>query len=472
MAKLSSLPSHIKLQLLVRFFLLVQIFSHVSPTLAEIIFEERFDDGWQSRWVKSDWKRSEGKAGSFKHTAGNWAADPDDKGIQTSTDARHFAISAKIPEFSNKNRTLVLQYSIKFEQDIECGGGYIKLLSAYVNQKKFGGDAPYSLMFGPDICGTDKKKLHLILAYQGQNYPLKKDLQCETDKLTHFYTFILRPDATYSILVDNRERDSGSMYTDFDILPPRKIKQVDAKKPKDWDDREYIEDPQDVKPEGYDAIPAEIPDPNAKEPDNWDEDEDGIWKPPKIPNPAYKGPWKRKKIKNPNYKGKWKIPWIDNPEFEDDPDLYVLKPIKYIGIEVWQVKAGSVYDNILICDDPDYAKEVVTDIFANREIEKEAFEEAEKVRRAKEEEEAQRAREEGERRRRERDNHRGSRYQHRSSNRYRKHRRDYLDDDYHVTSFFPFFLPPILLVIPRGTKLCIYSIGENVICVYLCVPAG
>ncbi|KAI8011869.1 Prolyl endopeptidase [Camellia lanceoleosa] len=42
------------------------------------------------------------------------------------------------------------------------------------------------------------------------------------------------------------------------------------------------------------------------------------------------------KIKNPNYKGKWKTPWIDNPEFEDDPHLYVLKPIKYVGIEVWQ----------------------------------------------------------------------------------------------------------------------------------------
>lgn len=24
-------------------------------------------------------------------------------------------------------------------------------------------------------------------------------------------------------------------------------------------------------------------------------------------------------------------------EFEDDPDLYVMKPIKYVGIEVWQV---------------------------------------------------------------------------------------------------------------------------------------
>ncbi|KAJ6377750.1 hypothetical protein OIU78_028053 [Salix suchowensis] len=264
-------------------------------TLSEIFFEERFQDGWKDRWVLSDWKRSEGKAGTFKYTAGKWPGDPDDKGIQTYNDAKHYAISAKIsPEFSNKNRTLVVQYSIKIEQDIECGGGYIKLLSGYVNQKKFGGDTPYSFMFGPDICGTQTKKLHVIMSYQGQNYPIKKDLQCETDKLTHFYTFILRPDASYSLLVDNRERESGTMYTDWDILPPPKIKDTKAKRPADWDDREYIEDPNDVKPKGYDSIPREIPDPKAKEPDNWDEEDDGIWRPPKIPNPAYKGPWKRK----------------------------------------------------------------------------------------------------------------------------------------------------------------------------------
>lgn len=64
-------------------------------------------------------------------------------GLQTYNDAKHFSIYAKIPELSNKNKTLVVQYSIRFEQDIECGGGYIKLLSGYVNQKKFGGDTPY-----------------------------------------------------------------------------------------------------------------------------------------------------------------------------------------------------------------------------------------------------------------------------------------------------------------------------------------
>lgn len=33
-----------------------------------------------------------------------------------------------------------------------------------------------------------------------------------------------------------------------------------------------------------------------------------------------------------------------------------------------QVKGGSVYDNVLICDDPDYAKQVVEEVFANREV--------------------------------------------------------------------------------------------------------
>ena len=33
-----------------------------------------------------------------------------------------------------------------------------------------------------------------------------------------------------------------------------------------------------------------------------------------------------------------------------------------------QVKAGSVFDNVLICDEPEYAKQVVQEVFANREV--------------------------------------------------------------------------------------------------------
>lgn len=64
-------------------------------------------------------------------------------GIQTSEDYRFYAISAEFPEFSNKDKTLVFQFSVKHEQKLDCGGGYMKLLSGEVDQKKFGGETPY-----------------------------------------------------------------------------------------------------------------------------------------------------------------------------------------------------------------------------------------------------------------------------------------------------------------------------------------
>jgi calreticulin len=49
-------------------------------------------------------------------------------GIQTSTDARFYALSAKFPEsFSTEGKTLVVQFTVKHEQTIDCGGGYVKV---------------------------------------------------------------------------------------------------------------------------------------------------------------------------------------------------------------------------------------------------------------------------------------------------------------------------------------------------------
>ncbi|THG09582.1 hypothetical protein TEA_022252 [Camellia sinensis var. sinensis] len=271
------------------------LFSLLAIASAEVFFEERFDDGgWENRWVKSDWKKDENLAGEWNFTSGKWNGDAEDKGIQTSEDYRFYAISAEFPEFSNKDKTLVFQFSVKHEQKLDCGGGYMKLLSSGIDQKKFGGDTPYSIMFGPDICGYSTKKVHAILTYNDTNHLIKKEVPCETDQLTHVYTFILRPDATYSILIDNVEKQTGSLYSDWDLLPPKKIKDPEAKKPEDWDDKEFIPDPEDKKPEGYDDIPKEIPDPDAKKPEDWDDEEDGEWTPPTMDNPEYKGPWKAK----------------------------------------------------------------------------------------------------------------------------------------------------------------------------------
>lgn len=352
-----------------------------SVVAGEVFFQEKFDDGWEDRWVSSEWKKEDNTAGQWNHTSGKWNGDADDKGIQTSEDYRFYAISAGYPEFSNKDKTLVLQFSVKHEQKLDCGGGYVKLLGGDVDQKKFGGETPYSIMFGPDICGYTTKKVHAILTKNGKNHLIKKEVPCETDQLTHVYTLIIRPDATYSILIDNTEKQSGSIYEDWDILPAKKIKDPDAKKPEDWDDKEYIPDPEDKKPEGYDDIPKEITDPDATKPEDWDDEEDGEWTAPTIPNPEYKGPWTQKKIKNPNYKGKWKAPLIDNPDFKDDPYIYAFDSLKHVGIELWQVKSGTLFDNILITDDPEYAKKFAEETWGkHKDAEKAAFDEAEKKR--------------------------------------------------------------------------------------------
>lgn len=146
-------------------------------------------------------------------------------------------------------------------------------------------------MFGPDICGSSTKKTHLIFSYKGKNHLIKKEIKAESDEWTHLYTLIVKPDNTYKVLIDQKEVASGSLKDDWDMLLPKQIKDPNAKKPEDWDDRKTIPDPTDKKPEGWDSIPAEIPDPNAKKPEDWDDELDGEWEAPMIDNPEYKGEW-------------------------------------------------------------------------------------------------------------------------------------------------------------------------------------
>ena len=60
---------------------------------------------------------------------------------------------------------------------------------------------------------------------------------------------ILKPDNTYEVRIDNEKVESGELEADWDYLPPKKIKDPEAKKPEDWDDRAKIDDPDAKKPE-------------------------------------------------------------------------------------------------------------------------------------------------------------------------------------------------------------------------------
>jgi calreticulin len=360
-------------------------------------FREEFNDGWESRWVPSTHKGSE--QGKFIWSAGKFYGDADkDKGIQTSQDARFYGLSAKFDEaFSNEGKTLVIQFTVKHEQNIDCGGGYAKVFPSDLDQKDMHGDSPYYIMFGPDICGPGTKKVHVIFNYKGKNLLTKKDIRCKDDVHTHLYTLIVRPDNTYEVKIDNKVVESGDLEADWDFLAPKKIKDPEAKKPEDWDDREKIDDPEDSKPEDWDQ-PEHIPDPDAKKPDDWDDEMDGEWEPPMIDNPEYKGEWKPKQIPNPDYKGPWIHPEIDNPDYVADDSLYKFKDIGAIGFDLWQVKSGTIFDNILITDDEKFAEEVGNETWGvTKDAEKKMKDEQdEEERKQREAEEAARKDEEGE----------------------------------------------------------------------------
>jgi len=324
------------------------LFSFIALSSSSF-FSDDFSGPDLKNWVQSTVKGEE-ERGSIGLSAGNWVTDKAfETGLKTLNDARFYVYSRTFPEFSNAGKDLVLQFSVKHEQSIDCGGAYLKLHPAGLDQAGYTGDSVYNIMFGPDICGGTKRT-HFILNNKGKNHLIKNDISCESDTFTHTYTLILKPDNTFKVLIDGEEKRSGSIEDEFDILEPKKINDPAQSKPADWVDDSQMDDPDDKKPEGWDDIPATIVDPEAKKPDDWDDELDGEWEAPTISNPAFKGPWRAKRIGNPAYKGPWVHPQIDNPAFVADDKLYEYKSFGAVGIEIWQVKAGTIFDNILLTD--------------------------------------------------------------------------------------------------------------------------
>merc|ERR1739845_72873 len=108
---------------------------------------------------------------------------------------------------------------------------------------------------------------------------------------------------------------------------------MESKKPDDWVEEKRIVDPA------------------AKKPDDWDDEEDGDWEAPMIDNPDYKGEWSVKRISNPAYKGIWEQKKIANPEFKDGDNVYSFADFGFLGFDLWQVKGGTIFDNIIVTDD-------------------------------------------------------------------------------------------------------------------------
>ena len=96
---------------------------------AEVYLHETFSDGegWTERWTPSTHRADLGK---LEVSPGKWFAnEAAADGLRTTEDYRFYATSTKIKPFSNKGKDLVIQYDVKNEQDIDCGGSYLKVNS-------------------------------------------------------------------------------------------------------------------------------------------------------------------------------------------------------------------------------------------------------------------------------------------------------------------------------------------------------
>ncbi|GAO13989.1 uncharacterized protein UV8b_01932 [Ustilaginoidea virens] len=379
-----------------------------TPTTLKAPFLEQFTDDWEKRWKPSHAKKDMKGSGKDEEEwafIGEWSVEEPyqykgmkgDKGLVVKNPAAHHAISAKFPQkIDNKGKTLVVQYEVKLQTGLECGGAYMKLLrdNKALHQEEFSNTTPYVIMFGPDKCGHTNK-VHFIFNHknpktgQYEEKHLSSPPTAKIVKTTELYTLIVRPDNTYVIKQNGEEVKSGSLLEDFvpSVNPPAEIDDPKATKPKDWVDEARITDPDATKPDDWDedapfeivdeeaTIPEDwleneatiVADPEAQKPEDWDDEEDGDWIAPTVPNPKCAdvsgcGPWTKPMKNNPDYKGKWSAPLIDNPAYKGpwappkikNPDFFEDKtpanfePMGAIGFEIWTMQKDILFDNIYI----------------------------------------------------------------------------------------------------------------------------
>merc|ERR1712032_199218 len=186
----------------------------------------------------------------------------------------------------------------------------------------------------------------------GTNVLKKADLSYKqaNEGTSHLYRMILKPDNTARVEIDEEKVYEGSIKEDWEVLKPKEIADPADKKPEDWSDDSMIDDPEDKKPDDW-VEEKRIVDTDAKKPDDWDDEEDGEWEAPMKDNADYKGDWHVKRISNPAYKGIWEAKKIANPEYVDDNNVYKFADFGFIGFDLWQVKAGTIFDNVIVTDD-------------------------------------------------------------------------------------------------------------------------
>jgi len=375
-----------------------------TPTNLKAPMLEQFAEGWESRWSKSSATKEE-KGDEIFTYVGKWEVEEPsvypgirgDKGLVLKSPAAHHAISAKFDApIDNTDKTLVVQYEVKLQKGLDCGGAYLKLLTDTedLHQEEFRDKTQYQIMFGPDKCGATNK-VHFIFRHKNpvsgeyEEKHLVSPPPPKISKLSTLYTLIVSPDQSFEIRINGEEVKKGSLFKDFDppVNPPQEIDDITDQKPADWVEEAQINDPEARRPADWDEDapleivdseatkpddwledePTYVSDPDAEKPDTWDDEEDGDWiapkvpnpmcdaaagcgpwKPPMIRNPAFTGLWKPPKIDNPKYKGVWKPRKVKNPKYFEATSPSNFEPLGAVGFELWTMTSEILFDNIYV----------------------------------------------------------------------------------------------------------------------------
>jgi calnexin len=324
------------------------------------------------------------------------------------------AISARItPPIPVVHDALIIQYEVRFIENVSCGGAYIKLFShPNFSPLDLSNETRHFMMFGPDLC-ADKNRLVFYFHHQNPRTgtyfekSVGQPPKVPKDNLSHPFTLVIRRNGTVAYLIDNKVVRNYDFLTSFTppIIPPKEIPDPERPRPDWWDDREFIPDESVPVPEFDErvvipdpdrATPPKgwllneepfLPDPSAKRPASWDNELFGAWKPPivenpkcrsgpgcgryiapLVANPLHKDHYAHPTTRNPKYSGKWSDPMIPNPEYFDDPQPQLHFPdVTGIGFELWLVEGVVGYNNILLASDEAAVLEWNEEFFVKRQ---------------------------------------------------------------------------------------------------------
>ena len=303
--------------------------------------------------------------GRFRISSGiNYVDRRQQRGLQTVDDHREYLISSKFNKcFNTTGRDFILQFSLKLEAKIEKGQAYLKVLGNRMKPNQFSKKTPWHFLFGPDFWNWDRKHIDFRVYRNRTEYRTVQPILAFDDLYTHVYTLVIFANQSYKIMKDNFTDIEGHLEDAFTYAPPRYIPDPLEEKPDDWEDVETIDDPDDIPPPWLENVPQFIPDESAKRPENWNDATQGAWTPPLVPNPEWRKDWQPRQIPNPAFRGDWVPRNITNPDYVGDPKFGKPEDLCYIGIDVEQDSAGSIWDNILVTDDWEYAQKMMEETF-------------------------------------------------------------------------------------------------------------